>query len=397
MARVTSNQAPVGAESASAAPQWRIPYNRPAIVGTELDHVRAAIASGHLAGDGDYSRRCERLLEKVTGARRAFLTPSCTDALEMAALLLDINSGDEVIVPSFTFPSTANAFVMRGARPIFADVRADTLNIDEDRLSDLVTPRTKAICVVHYAGVACEMAPIGELADAKSIAVVEDDAQGLFGSYRGRPLGSFGAFAALSFHETKNISCGEGGALLVNDESRIRRGEIVREKGTDRARFFRREVDKYTWVDVGSSYLPSELQAAVLFAQLQARQIIQNRRRSLWERYERELHDWASARDIRLPIVPPDRAQPHHIFYLLARSPAQRTKLTEHLSVRGILAPFHYLPLHLSRMGRAFGGAPGDCPVTESASERLLRLPLYFDLSEREQSEVIEALHAFAG
>jgi dTDP-4-amino-4,6-dideoxygalactose transaminase len=387
----------VAAEHAARAPsRWRIPFNRPAVVGTEMTHLRSVLESGHHSGDGPYSRRCEAILEGIVGAQRAFLTPSATDALEMAALLLDLGSGDDVVVPSFTFPSTANAFVLRGARPVFADIRPDTLNIDETKLGGLVGPRTRAIFVVHYAGVSCEMAPIAELAAERGIAIVEDDAQGLFATYRGRPLGSFGAFAALSFHETKNISCGEGGALLVNDERYVQRAEIVREKGTDRARFSRREVDKYTWVDVGSSFLASELQAAVLFAQLEARDAIQSRRCALWDKYRSELSGWAARHGVAMPVVPADRTQPCHIFYLIAPTAEARTRLIAHLAERGILAPFHYVPLHLSRMGRAAGGSPGQCPVTERVSERLLRLPLYYGLGDDEQDEVIDAVRAFA-
>lgn len=373
-----------------------MPFNRPAVLGTELDHIRSALASRRHAGDHEYGRRCEKILCEVSGASAAFLTPSGTAALEMAALLLDIGPGDEVVVPSFTFPSTANAFALRGARIVFADVRADTLNIDEERLERLLTARTKVIVAVHYAGVACEMDEITAIASARGIAVVEDNAQGLFGRYRDRPLGSLGALAALSFHETKNVSCGEGGALLVSDPRHIERAEIVREKGTDRSRFFRGQVEKYTWVDLGSSYLLPEIAAAMLFAQLEGRQVIQARRHALWRRYASGLADWAVAHGVQLPAVPAHCAHPSHIFYLLMPSEDARSRLIHRLAEGKILAVFHYLPLHLSVMGQGFGGRPGDCPVTENIAERILRLPLYFDLSDAEQDEVINTIREFA-
>ncbi len=372
-----------------------IPFNWPGLAGRELDYMADSLRRGHISGDGEYTRRCQQLLESAFGARKAMLTTSCTDALEMAALLLEIGPGDEVIVPSFTFVSTANAFVLRGARPVFADVRPDTLNLDEAQIERLVTPRTKAIVAVHYAGVACEMDAILPLARARGIAVVEDNAHGLFGEYRGRPLGTFGVLATLSFHETKNITCGEGGALLVNDEALIDRAEIVREKGTDRSRFFRGQVDKYSWVDVGSSYLPSDLLAAFLLAQLEARAEIQERRRRLWEAYAAGLTDWAAAQGVGLPRVPSHCTQPYHLFYLLLPSLAARQALIASLKARGILAVFHYLPLHLSPMGRRFGGTAGACPVTESVSDRLVRLPLYKDLSADDQARIIEAVREF--
>lgn len=371
---------------------YRIPFNRPASVGTEAAYAAEALRSGKLSGDGAFTKRCHAELERGLGVPRALLTTSCTHALEMAALLLEIGPGDEVIVPSFTFVSTANAFVLRGARPVFADVRPDTLNLDETRLEGLVSPRTKAIVPVHYAGVGCEMDAIGGVAKARGIPVVEDNAHGLFGKYRGRWLGTFGALATQSFHETKNFSCGEGGALLINDPRFAARAEILREKGTDRSRFFRGEVDKYTWVDVGSSYLPSELLAAVLWAQLEARDRIQARRRAIWERYAASLADWARGAGARLPVVPAHCEQAYHMFYLLMPTPASRAALIEQLKAKGILAVFHYLPLHLSGMGVKFGGT---CPVTVDVSDRLVRLPFYFNLTDGEQGEVIDAVRAF--
>jgi len=313
----------------------------------------------------------------------------------MAALLLEIKPGDEVIIPSFTFVSAANAFVLRGASPVFADVRADTLNLDETRLEGLITPRTKAIVVVHYAGVGCEMNAILEIAGRHGIPVVEDNAHGLFGKYKERYLGTMGCLATLSFHETKNFICGEGGALLINDLRYVERAEIIREKGTQRSRFFRGEVDKYTWMDIGSSYLPSELLAAFLYAQLEAREDIQNRRKRIWEYYQEHLRGWAKERGVQLPSVPSSCEQPYHMFYLVVPSLAERQALIAHLSAREINAVFHYLPLHLSSMGRRFGGKEGDCPVTEEVSDRLLRLPFYNELTEVDQARVVAALEDF--
>jgi dTDP-4-amino-4,6-dideoxygalactose transaminase len=297
-------------------------------------------------------------------------------------------------VPSFTFVSTVNAFVLRGAKPIFIDIRRDTLNLDEGRLEALMTPRTRAIIAVHYAGVGCEMEAVLDIAGRHAVPVIEDNAHGLFGKYRGRYLGTFGALATQSFHETKNVTCGEGGALVINDARYIERAEIIREKGTDRSRFFRGLVDKYSWVDLGSSYLPSEILAAFLCAQLEARERIQARRRALGERYRAALEGWADERGIRLPVVPPHCEQPYHMFYLLVLSLKRRQALLAHLKARGILGVFHYLPLHTSLMGARFGGKSGLCPVTEDVSDRLVRLPFYNDLSIAEQQQVIEALYA---
>jgi dTDP-4-amino-4,6-dideoxygalactose transaminase len=376
--------------------QITIPFNRPAIVGRELEYVADAMQSGHTSGDGRYTKQVHALLESALGVPKALLTTSCTHALEMAALLLDIEPGDEVIVPSFTFVSTINAFVLRGAKPVFADIRPDTLNIDERLLPALISPRTKAIVVVHYAGVACEMDAITALAEQHHIPVIEDNAHGLFGKYRGRYLGTFGALATQSFHETKNFTCGEGGALLINDVDLIERAEIIREKGTNRSRFFRGMVDKYTWVDVGSSYLPSDVLAAYLLAQLEQRETIQERRRRIWTRYDECLAPWAAANGVTLPTIPADREQPYHLFYLLMPSLAARTAFIAHMKADGILAVFHYLPLHLSEMGRSYGGQIGDCPVTENIADRLVRLPLFNDMSETDQARVIERTMQFA-
>jgi dTDP-4-amino-4,6-dideoxygalactose transaminase len=372
--------------------KYSIPFNRPSLVGNELAYITDVIRAGHASGDGDYTRKCHVLLEQALGVPKVLLTTSCTHALEMAALLLDIQPGDEVIVPSFTFVSTVNAFVLRGARPVFIDVRPDTLNLDEMQLEGLVTPRTRAIVAVHYAGVGCEMDTILEIAGRHGVAVVEDNAHALFGRYRGKYLGTFGCLATQSFHETKNFTCGEGGALLINDPQYIERAEIIREKGTNRSRFFRGQVDKYTWVDLGSSYLPSDILAAFLYAQLEAREQIQAKRRRVWECYYEHLRDWAQENNVRLPFVPSHCEQPYHMFYLLLPSLETRQSLIAHLKARGILGVFHYLPLHLSPMGQKWGYRSGDCPVTERVSDCLVRLPFYNNLREEDQQLVIETI-----
>ena len=372
-----------------------IPFNKPCLMGNELAYMTQAVELGHISGDGTFTRKCHALLEELLQVPKALLTTSGTHALEMAALLLDIGPGDEVIVPSFTFVSTVNVFVLRGARPVFIDVRPDTLNLDENKLEKLIGPRTKAIVPVHYAGVGCEMDSILEIARHAGVAVVEDNAHGLFGKYKGRYLGTFGCLAALSFHETKNFTCGEGGALLINDSQYVERAEIIREKGTNRSRFFRGQIDKYTWVDVGSSYLPSDLLAAFLYAQLEAREQIQAKRRQAWEYYYEQLKDWARTHNVRLPVVPPACEQPYHMFYLLLPSLERRRALIHHLKERGISAVFHYLPLHLSPMGQHLCAKTSDCPVTEESSERLLRLPFYNALTEAEQAQVVAAITEF--
>jgi dTDP-4-amino-4,6-dideoxygalactose transaminase len=376
---------------------YAIPFNKPYVAGRELYYIAQALHNGHISGDGAFTRKCHALLEGWLGVPKALLTTSCTHALEMAALLLDIAPGDEVIVPSFTFVTTINAFALRGAKPVFCDVRPDTLNLDERLLEALITPRTRAIVPVHYAGVACEMEAIMAIAARHGVAVVEDNAHGLFGKYRGQWLGTFGALATQSFHETKNFQCGEGGALLVNDPALVERAEIVREKGTNRARFYRGQVDKYTWVDLGSSYLPSEVLAAFLYAQFEARAEIQARRQKLWETYAAHLPEWAAAHGVKLPTVPADREQSYHLYYMLLPSLAARSALIEHLKAHSILSVFHYLPLNTSEMGQKLGARAGDCPVTEAISDRLLRLPFYNDMNEDEQARVIAALYAFEG
>lgn len=373
-----------------------IPFNRVTFAGPEQRYIAEALERWHISGDGYFTKRCHHFLEERLGVGKALLTTSCTHALEMAALLLGIGPGDEVIVPSFTFVSTVNAFVLRGATPVFADIRPDTLNMDENHVQALIRPgRTKAIVPVHYAGVGCEMDALLAIAKRSGAAVVEDNAHGLFGEYRGRALGTMGCLATQSFHETKNFTCGEGGALLVNDAELVERAEILREKGTNRARFFRGQVDKYTWVDVGSSYLPSDILAAFLFAQLEAAESIQERRRAIWEFYRIRLAGWAGENGVGLPVVPAHCEQAYHMFYLLLPSLDARQRLIAHLRSRGIQAVFHYLPLHLSDMGRTFGGLPGDCPVTEDISDRLLRLPFYNSLAPDEQARVVESIQEF--
>ncbi len=372
-----------------------IPFNRSSLLGKELEYIFQTITIGQIAGDQKFSKKCHLLLEQTLGVRRVLVTTSCTHALEMCALLLGLQPGDEVIVPSFTFVSTANAFVLHGVKPVFCDVRSDTLNLDETKLEALITLRTKAIVPVHYAGVGCEMDAIMAIASRHGVPVVEDNAHGLFGKYKGRWLGTFGGLATQSFHETKNITCGEGGALLINDERFMERAEIIREKGTNRSRFFRGQVNKYSWVDVGSSYVVSDVLAAFLYGQLEVWPTIQARRREIWETYQSGLAGWAEEASVRLPIVPAHCEQAYHMFYLLMPSLAARTALIAYLKALGILAVFHYLPLHLSDYAMRWGGKPGDCPVTEEVSDRLLRLPFYASFTLDDQTHVIESVRAF--
>jgi len=370
---------------------YRIPFNRPCLAGNEYKYISEAIANGHASGDGPFTRRCHEFLETELGVARALLTTSCTHALEMAALLLDCGPEDEIIVPSFTFVSTANAFALRGARLVYSDVRPDTLNLDESRVEDLITPRTKAIVVVHYAGVPCEMDSILAIAARHGVRVVEDNAHALFSRYKGAYTGTLGCLAAQSFHETKNFTCGEGGALIVNDPDLLERALVIREKGTNRSRFFRGEVDKYTWVDLGSSYLPSDLLAAFLLAQFEAKQNIQEKRRQIWNRYYESLADWAESNDVKLPVIPADCEQAYHMFYMLLPSPEDRNSLISHLKSESILSVFHYAPLHLSEAGRKFAARQSSCPVAEEISDRLVRLPFYNDLTVVEQDHVTNA------
>ena len=372
-----------------------IPFNRASISGKEFEYIQKAIDSGHISGDGLFTRKCHEFMERSLGVGKALLTTSCTHALEMAALLLDVVPGDEVIVPSYTFVSTVNAFVLRGALPVFVDSRPDTMNINEALIEQHITRRTKAIVVVHYGGVGCEMTCINELAARHGIPVVEDNAHGFLGKYKGKYLGTFGKMATQSFHETKNFTCGEGGALLINDPSCYERAEIIREKGTNRSRFFRGQVDKYSWVDVGSSYLPSDMLAAFLYAQLESRVRVQKSRERIWIKYAESLVPWAEQNGVRLPHIPSHCEQTYHLFYLILPTLGRRQALIAHLKKNDIVGVFHYLPLHMSAMGRTFGGEKGDCPVAEDVSDRLVRLPLFNTLSEEDQSRVIDAVLSF--
>lgn len=373
----------------------RVDFNKPCLMGNEMAYIQEAIACRHISGDGIFTRRSQEFLQQALEVCRVLLTTNCTHALEMAALLLDIQPGDEVIIPSFTFVSTVNAFVLRGAKPVFIDIRPDTLNMDETILEDLLTVRTRAIVPVHYAGVGCEMDTIMGVANYHDIPVVEDNAHGLFGKYKGKYLGTFGCLATQSFHETKNFTCGEGGALVINDAQLIERAEILREKGTNRSRFFRGMVDKYTWVDLGSSYVLSDILAAFLFAQLEMRETIQEKRKQIWNFYNENLREWAEANGILTPVVPEHCEQSYHMYYLLLPSLETRQAFIHSLREKGIYSVFHYLPLHLSDMGARFGGKQGDCPVTETASERLVRLPFYNVITENEQAYTIEAIRQF--
>jgi dTDP-4-amino-4,6-dideoxygalactose transaminase len=375
--------------------ELKVDFNRPVIVGREFEYMRQAIENAHISGDGPFTKKCHAFFEKELGVPKALLTTSCTHALEMSAILLEIQPGDEVIIPDFTFVSTVNAFVLRGAKPVFVDVRPDTLNLDESSLEAALTAKTKAIVPVHYAGVGCEMDRIMEIARHHHIAVVEDNAHGLFGKYKGKYLGTFGSMASQSFHETKNFTSGEGGALLINDPILVERAEIIREKGTNRARFFRGQVDKYTWVDIGSSYLPSDILAAFLLAQLEQREKIQLHRKQVWELYDAGLKDWAEAHAVQLPHIPQNCEQSYHMFYMLLPNLELRQRLIAYLRERGVYSVFHYLPLHLSEMGQSFGGKIGDCPVTERVSDQLIRLPFHNSLTSSEQELVMDLLEQF--
>ena len=372
-----------------------IPFNKPFIVGRELDYITHAVAEGHLSGDGPFTKRCHQWLEDKLGCRRAFLTHSCTAALEMAAILCGLQPGDEVIMPSFTFVSTANSFVLRGVVPVFVDIRPDTLNIDERLIEAAITPRTKVIIPVHYAGMACAMDEIMNLANQHNLMVVEDAAQALLSTYHGQFLGTIGHLGCLSFHETKNIISGEGGALLVNDPQFVERAEIIREKGTNRNKFFRGEVDKYTWVDIGSSYLPSELVGAFLYAQLEEAEEIIGARCRIFQRYYDLLQPLEEKEFLRLPTLDDKCINNGHIFYIITRSLKERMQLIEYLKTRGILAIFHYIPLHSSPAGMKYGRVSGEMSVTNDYSERILRLPMYYKMSNEDVDQVVEKLMSF--
>ena len=375
----------------------RIDFNKPYMTGKELYYIADAHFGGRLAGDGPYTKRCHAWLEERLSTPKALLTHSCTAALEMSALLLDIRPGDEIIMPSYTFVSTANAYVLRGGVPVFVDIREDTLNIDERLIEDAITPRTKAIAPVHYAGVACEMDVIMDIAARHTVAVVEDAAQGLTSTYKGRRLGSIGDMAALSFHETKNIISGEGGALLVNNPVYAQQAEIIREKGTDRSRFFRGEVDKYTWQSAGSSFLPGELIAAFLWAQLEEANSINARRRAAWDRYHVLLEPFERKGLLRRPIIPGFCEHNAHMYYILLAPDIARQRVLEHLKREGVHAVFHYVPLHSAPGGERFGRAHGPMNNTDDLSSRLIRLPLWVNLAPEQQDRVVDALRGAIG
>ena len=374
---------------------FKIPFNRADIGKHDIELLSESISAGHISGNGPFTKRAEEQITKTLGNDRTLLTTSCTHALEMSALLLCLKPGDEVIVPAFTFVSTASAFMLYGAKPVFVDVRQDTLNIDLDQAEAAITPRTRAICVVHYGGVACEMDRLTKLAKDHNLILIEDNAHGLFAKYRGKYLGTFGALATQSFHETKNITCGEGGALVINDASLAERAEILREKGTDRTKFLRGQVDKYTWVDVGSSWVISDLLAAILFGQLSRADEIYTQRMNIWNRYHNELQTWAAKHDVTLPTVPEGCEHTGHVYHLRFQHGVQRDKFIEHLKQLGIYAVFHYQPLHLSTVGRTLGGQDGQFPVTESAGDCLVRLPLFNSLTSDEQTYIIESVKVF--
>lgn len=374
--------------------QVNIPFNKPYMTGRELWYIAQAHANGHLAGDGVFTKKCHAWLENRTGADTALLTHSCTAALEIAALLIDIKPGDEIIMPSYTFVSTANAFVLRGGVPVFVDIRPDTLNINEALIEQAITPRTKAIVPVHYAGVPCEMDAIMEIAQRHKLFVIEDAAQGIMSTYNGRPLGSIGHFGCLSFHETKNIISGEGGALLVNDAALALRAEIIREKGTNRSQFFRGQVDKYTWCDIGSSYLPGELIAAFLWAQMEAADEITTKRLAIWDKYHAAFADLEQRGLVRRPIVPANATHNAHMYYLLLDDLATRTRFIEFLKEQKISSVFHYVPLHSAPAGLQFGKFSDSLPITDTASEKLVRLPLWIGLEEH-QDGVIKIIQSF--
>lgn len=359
-----------------------VPFNRPYVAGREMEYIAQALASGHLSGNGEFTRRTQSWLEEYSGSAKALLTHSCTAALEMAAILAGIQPGDEVIMPSYTFVSTANAVVLRGGVPVFVDVRADTFNIDETLIEAAITPRTRAIMVVHYAGVSCAMDEISAIADRHGLIVIEDDAQGIMASYRGHPLGSLGHLAAISFHETKNVISGEGGALLVNDPRLVERAEIIWEKGTNRARFFRGQVDKYTWVDIGSSYLPSELNAAFLYAQLESIDSIMCKRLALWNRYHDAFAPLEQQGLLRRPVVPGECVHNGHIYYVCVADLDTRTRLLDDLKAAGIGAVFHYVPLHTTVPGTTLCRTHGELPVTLAVSDTLVRMPLWVGMPE---------------
>lgn len=375
--------------------QRSVPFNKPFVAGKELYYIAQAVTLGNISGDGHFTKLCCKLLEERFAIHRVLLTPSCTAALEMAVLLAGVEPDDEVILPSFTFVSTANAVARLGAKPVFVDIREDTLNLDETRIEAAITERTKAIVPVHYAGVCCDMQPIEAIATRHNLAVIEDAAQGVNAYYQGRALGSIAPLGAYSFHATKNYTCGEGGALCVNDPQLVERAEILREKGTNRSKFLRGEVDKYTWVDIGSSYVPSEIASAFLYAQLEMLDPIAERRKQIYDRYYTRFEGLAAEGCLRLPHVPADCESNYHMFYVVLDDGATRDALMQFLKERGVGATFHYIPLHTSPMGSTYGYQQGDFPVTEDLSGRLLRLPFYYEITEEEQDYVVSMVQEF--
>lgn len=372
-----------------------IPFNKPPYIGKESEYVIDAVNKGHISGDGEYTKKCAKKLEELSRTKRALLTTSCTHATEMAALLSDIKPGDEVVMPSYTFVSTADAFVLRGAVPVFVDIRPDTMNIDETLIEDAITSKTRAIVPVHYAGVGCEMDTIMDIARRHNLTVIEDAAQAIASTYKGKALGTFGDFGCYSFHETKNISMGEGGALLIQNEDMIEPAEIIREKGTNRAKFFRGQIDKYTWVNYGSSYLPSDMNAAYLWAQLENMDIIQEKRLSVWNRYKEGLTELADKEYLEFGAIPEECTNNAHMFYFKVKDLDTRTDLIKYLKEKGIMAVFHYVPLHSAPAGRKFGRFNGEDRFTTKESERLIRLPLFYSITDEEINRVIETLREY--
>ncbi|MFH1612339.1 MAG: dTDP-4-amino-4,6-dideoxygalactose transaminase [bacterium] len=377
--------------------KYKIPFNKPFIIGKEIDYINQSVLNGHISGDGFFTKKCHALLEKKLKASKILLTTSCTAALEMAAILCEICPGDEVILPSFTFVSTVNAFYTRGAKPVFVDIHPNTLNIDETKIEKAITEKTKIIVPVHYAGIGCNMDAITKIANQYNLFVVEDAAQGVNAKYKDKYLGTIGDLGAYSFHETKNFICGEAGAIVINNEKFIERAEIIREKGTNRSKFFRGEIDKYTWVDIGSSYLPSDILAAFLYAQLEKMDKITNARQKIFEYYYQSLTTLVEKGYLTVPTIPQECKNNYHLFYIILENEKKRDALMSYLKNNGILSVFHYIPLHLSPVGEKIGYKKGQLPITESISKRLLRLPFYYDLKKEEQKEVVEKIYNFFG
>ncbi len=372
-----------------------IPFNRAFIVGKELHYISQAVLNGQIKGDGPFTKKCNSWLESKFSADKALLTNSCTASLELSALLFNIKDGDEIIMPSYTFTSTANAFMLQGGKPVFVDIRSDTLNMDENKIEENITEKTKAICPVHYAGVGCEMDEIMAVAKKHNLYVIEDAAQGMMATYKGKWLGTIGDIGAYSFHETKNFSSGEGGAILVNHKELTERAEIIREKGTNRTKFFRGEVDKYTWIDIGSSFLPSEIIAAFLYAQLENAEQITEKRLEVWNHYYNELNVLEEKGKLKLPFIPDHCTHNGHIFYMVLNSAEDRDALMAYLVERGVGAVFHYIPLHSSPMGKGLGYKDGQLKVTEAVSKRLLRLPFYNELNKKDKDYVIDSVKKY--